>query len=186
LEGITVAGKIDGAIIEKLRNGNKVLLLPDHKTIENKSLAGLFTPDFWNYGMFKSISENNKKPVSPGTLGILTDPDHPLFDYFPTDFHTNWQWFSIIKASRPLILNKLKNYKPIVSVIDNLERNYRLGLIFELKVGKGSMLVCTADLEKITDYPEAFSLYKSIVNYMKSDAFNPSYGIDEKQLKELF
>jgi hypothetical protein len=186
LEGITVVGKIDGAIIEKLRNGNKVLLFPDHKTIEKKSLAGLFTPDFWNYGMFKGISERNKKPVSPGTLGILTDPDHPLFDYFPTDFHMNWQWFSIVKASRPLILNKLKDYNPIVSVIDNLERNYRLGLIFEFKVGKGSLLVCTADLEKITDYPEAFSLYKAIVNYMKSDAFNPSYTIDERQLNELF
>ena len=86
--------------------------------------------------MFKGISEWVKKPVSPGTLGILTNPEHAIFNYFPTDFHTNWQWFSIIKASNSLILdNTSKDYYPIVQVIDNLERNHKLGLIFEFKVG---------------------------------------------------
>ncbi|MGK9475362.1 sugar-binding domain-containing protein [Melioribacter sp. OK-6-Me] len=186
LKDIIVTDRIDDKISAELRRGKKVLLFPDHKLIKEKSVEGLFIPDFWNYGMFKQISEMNKRPVSPGTLGILTDPDHPLFNNFPTDFHTNWQWFSIIKASRPLILNKLTDYKPIVSMIDNLERNYRLGLIFEFKVGNGSLLVCMSNLNKIKDYPEAYNLYKSILNYMQSDKFNPSYRIDERQLKELF
>ncbi len=186
LKDIIVTDRVDDKIISELRKGKKVLLFPEHKLIKEKSVEGLFTPDFWNYGMFKKISETNTKPVSPGTLGILTDPTHPLFKNFPTDFHTNWQWFSIIKTSRPLILNKLTDYKPIVSVIDNIERNYRLGLIFEFKVDNGSLLVCMSSLNKIKDYPEAYNLYKSILNYMQSDNFKPSYRINESQLKELF
>ena len=88
--------------------------------------------------------------MSPGTLGILTDPDHPMFRHFPTDMHTNWQWFSILKQSYPFILDKFPaGYKPIVQVIDNVERNHKLGLVFELAVGQGKLLVCMADLEAV-------------------------------------
>ncbi len=185
-EGIIIADKINDKIFSELDCGGKVLLFPTAESIADKSIGGLFPPDFWNYGMFKGISEWAKKPVSPGTLGILTNPDHPVFKYFPTDSHTNWQWFSIIKASRPLILNHTpENYKPIVQVIDNLERNYKLGLIFEFSVGKGKLLICTSRLNDITDKPEAFQLYKSIISYMKSESFVPKYKIDKNLLFEL-
>src|SRR5690606_7539885 len=105
-KGITVAETLTRETLHQLTNGAIVLLFPKDKDVRQNSLSGLFPPDFWNYGMFKGISESNGKPVSPGTLGLLTDPEHPLFRDFPTDFHTNWQWFSIIKNSRPLILDK--------------------------------------------------------------------------------
>jgi hypothetical protein len=128
-----------------------------------------------------------KKPVSPGTLGILTDPGHPVFGMFPTDFHTNWQWFSIVKASRPIILDNLDNqYRPIVQVIDNLERNHKLGLIFEFAVGEGKLLVCASRINEILELPEAYSFFNSILEYMESDAFNPEYEIDPGSLYKLF
>jgi len=181
-----ITEQIDKKKISQLQKGRKVLLFPTFNSIQDKSLAGLFPPDFWNYGMFKGISERAKKPVSPGTLGILTDPAHPLFNSFPTDFHTNWQWYSIIKASRPLILNQTPHqYRPVVQIIDNLERNNKLGLIFEFVVGKGKLLVCMARLKNILDKPEAYYLYKSIINYMNSNEFAPAYSADEKLLENL-
>ncbi len=124
-----MASEIDQKIIDLLKQGKKVLLFPDAVSVKKNSMTGLFPPDFWNYGMFKGISEWVKKPVSPGTLGILTNPEHPVFASFPTDSFTNWQWFSIIKNSHPLILDITdKNYRPIVQVIDNMERNHKLGL----------------------------------------------------------
>lgn len=126
------------------------------------------------------------EPVSPGTLGILTDPTHPIFNSFPTEFHTNWQWFSIIKASRSLELNKTpRDYRPIVQVIDNLERNNKYGLIFEFSVGKGKILICMSRLNEILDKPEAYQLYESLINYMKSDSFSPKFIADSKLLNEL-
>jgi hypothetical protein len=184
---IVVSDVLNNEVLMKLQNGAKVLLFPKAKDVQDHSVSGLFPPEFWNYGMFKGISERTKKPVSPGTLGILTNPKHPLFNSFPTDFHTNWQWFSIIKASNSFILDGTSNgYKPIVQIIDNLERNHKLGLIFEFKVGKGKLLVCMSQLNQMTDKPEAVQLYQSIIKYMESNDFNPGYEIAHEALKSFF
>ncbi|MBN2273900.1 MAG: beta-glycosidase [Bacteroidales bacterium] len=184
---IIVTDRLTEDIIPQLQHGASVLLFPSAEDVKEKSLPGLFPPEFWNYGMFKGISEQNNKPVSPGTLGILTNPDHPVFNAFPTDIHTNWQWFSIIKAGNSFILdNTEKTYRPIVQVIDNLERNHKLGLIFEFRVGEGKLMVCMSPLNQIMDKPEALQLYQSIVNYMNSKDFNPVYSVSQKDLRRLF
>ncbi|RKD89707.1 sugar-binding domain-containing protein [Mangrovibacterium diazotrophicum] len=184
---IVVAEKLSASVFEKLHKGAKVLLFPQTEDVKDNSVAGHFPPEFWNYGMFKGISEWVKKPVSPGTLGLLMDPKHPVFNDFPTDFHTNWQWFSIIKASNSLILDSLpENYLPIVQVIDNLERDHKLGMIFEFKVGNGRLLVCMSQLNKLSDNPEATQLYRSIIQFMESEDFNPKFSISDDQLKALF
>ncbi len=175
--GITIARKLDNATLKALDAGQKVLLMPSDTT---GTVGGLFQTDYWNYRMFKQICESNGKPVSPGTLGILTDPAHPLFREFPTEEHTDWQWFPVLKASRPMILDALRGYKPIVQVIDNVERNHRLGLVFEFAAGKGKLLVCCADLESTLDYPEGRQFYKAILDYMRSDDFQPSVELDKK------
>ena len=183
---IKVVTKLDQKIMKQLQGGAKVLLFPQAADVKQNSVAGLFPPEFWNYGMFKGISENNKKPVSPGTLGLLTNPEHPLFKDFPTDTHTNWQWYAIIKASNPLILdNTGKSYRPVVQVIDNLERNHKLGMLFEFKVGKGKLLVCMSQLNMIMDNPEAKQLYNSIVNYMNAADFNPADEVSATALGDL-
>ena len=175
--GITITRKLDKAAFRALDAGKKVLLMPSDTT---GTVGGLFQTDYWNYRMFKGICESNGKPVSPGTLGILTDPSHPLFREFPTEEHTDWQWFPVLKASRPMILDALKGYKPIVQVIDNVERNHRLGLVFEFKAGKGMLLVCCSDLESVLDYPEGRQFYKAVLDYMRSDDFQPSVELDKK------
>jgi len=185
-EDILVAEKLSKSLVDKLNAGAKVLLFPHTEDVKEHSVAGHFPPEFWNYGMFKGISEWVKKPVSPGTLGLLVDPEHPLFTDFPTEFHTNWQWFSIVKASNSLILDELPDdYLPIVQVIDNLERNHKLGMIFELKVGAGKLLVCMSQLNRLKDKPEALQLYQSILNYMESNDFDPKYEVDGAELQQL-
>lgn len=182
-KGIIITNTLSDEIVKKLQQGAKVLYMPDttsmgknrNDIVRTQTVGGLFQTDYWNYGMFKTISENNKRPVSPGTLGILTDPKHPIFKDFPTDSHTNWQWFPMIKASNPSILDETeKNYRPIVQVIDNIERNHKLGLIYEYTVGKGKILVCMSPLNQLQQYPEARQLYKSILHYMQSETFQPA------------
>ena len=183
---LLISKRFDSKTLSQLSAGRSILLFPQTADVADKSLPGHFPPDFWNYGMFKGISEWVKKPVSPGTLGLLMNPEHPIFNSFPTDFHTNWQWFSIIKASNSLILDSTAHdYRPIVQVIDNLERNHKLGFIFEFKVGRGRLLVCMSDLERIKEKPEAAQLYTSILEYMDSDEFNPEHEISANDLKKL-
>lgn len=181
-KGIIIARDLNQEVVKVLEKGGKVLWMPDSLPY---TVGGLFQTDYWNYRMFKTICENNKKKVSPGTLGILTNPEHPIFKGFPTEMHTNWQWFPVIKESHPLVLdNFAKDYRPIVQVIDNIERNHKLGLVMEWKVGAGKLLVCMSDLEKAAQYPEGKAFYQSVLNYMRSADFNPSAEITVDELKK--
>ena len=180
---VIVTNELTEQIIRQLEKGKNVLLTPDSSKL---CVGGLFQTDYWNYRMFKTISENNKKSVSPGTLGILTDPKHPIFRSFPTQMHTNWQWFPVIKASHPFMLdNTAANYRPIIQVIDNIERNHKLGLVFEFAIGKGKLLVCMADLEKASDYPEGRAFYQSMLEYMISKDFAPKTNISIDDFQKL-
>ncbi|MFV0330284.1 MAG: glycoside hydrolase [Dysgonomonas sp.] len=173
--------------LDMLKAGKNVLYIPNHNEIGKLSVGGLFTPDYWNYAMFKNISEWVKRDVSPGTLSILTNPSHPLFKEFPTEAHSNWQWWIISKNSRPFILDRTpKDYKPLIQVIDNIERNHKLGLLFEMQVGKGKLLVSTCNLEAIKDKPEGKQFKKAILDYMSSADFAPTNEYTEKDIKSLF
>ncbi len=169
--GIRIVRELDKSALQALLAGESVLLMPSETA---DTVGGLFQTDYWNYRMFRDICVNMDKPVSPGTLGLLTDPAHPLFREFPTQEHTSWQWFPVVKASHPMILDGLKGYRPLVQVIDNVERNHRLGLVFEFKVGKGRLMVCCADLDQVTRWPEGRQFYRALVDYMRSPAFAPT------------
>ena len=174
-KNVVIAKDLTPDVVASLEKGAKVLWMPDSLPY---TVGGLFQTDYWNYRMFKTICENNKKAVSPGTLGILTRPEHPIFKGFPTEMHTNWQWFPVIRESHPLVLdNFAKDYLPIVQVIDNIERNHKLGLVMEWKVGAGKLLVCMSDLEKASQYPEGRAFYQSVLSYMRSSDFNPQSEI---------
>lgn len=186
-QDIIITDKLDDTTKNALKQGGKVLWFPNRSEVEKSTVGGLFQTDYWNYRMFRTICENNKKTVSPGTLGILTNPTNPIFNEFPTEFHSNWQWFPIVKNSYPLILDKMpSDYRPIVQVIDNIERNHKLGLIFEFGVENGKLLICMANLSAVIDKPEVRQLYKSMISYMQSDDFKPATSLNIEELERLF
>ena len=186
-EGIYIDSLLNKQVKAKLAKGETVLLLPRHKDIGKQSVGGMFTPDYWNYAMFKTISENAGKEVSPGTMSILTNPAHPLFRHFPTEEHSDWQWWSITRNSRPMILNHTdKAYRPVVQVIDNIERNHKLGIVFEFRIGKGKLLVCTTDLNAIKGTPEGNQFRTALLRYAKSAQFQPDTVLTWEELIRLF
>ncbi len=197
---IIITRELTDDIASRLEKGASVLYMPDTVEYKNHVVGGLFQTDYWNYRMFKTISENNHRPVSPGTLGILTDSSHPIFRDFPTENHTSWQWFPVVKASSPMILDNFPvSYRPVIQVIDNIERNHRLGLVFEFAVGKGKLLICMSDLERAAERVEGRQFYLSVLRYMHSADFAPKVGfascrelvdllrrpVEERRLEEL-
>lgn len=187
LGDVMVACQLTDDVLNLLKQGGKVLLMPRQEVCKDVTVGGLFQTDYWNYRMFKSICDQIKKPASPGTLGILTDPTHAIFNDFPTESHTNWQWYSIIKHSYPLILDRMpKEYRSIVQVIDNVERNHKLGLLLELNVEGGKLLLCMADLNAARNTPEGLQFYASLLEYMNSLEFKPSTLLSAESLRNLF
>lgn len=184
--GIEITSSLDEATLEQLEKGRKVLFIPDAESIAQNSTGGLFISDYWCYPMFKQICENIKVPVSPGTLGLLIDDQHPVFEGFPTEFHSNWQWWSLMKNSYPIILDATTaDYRPIVQTIDNFDRCSKLGLLFEFAVGEGTLLVCSADLSDQNDFV-AQTLLQSILTYMSSAAFSPDTNLTPQELLSIF
>jgi hypothetical protein len=184
--GIIITRRMTADVAARLESGARVLWMPDSAQLPGRTVGPLFQTDYWNYRMFKTICENNKRAVSPGTMGILTDPKHALFGEFPTDEHTNWQWFPVIQCSRPLIVDNLpREHRPIVQVIDNIERNHRLSLVSEFAVGRGRLLICMSDLERASAWTEGRQFYHSLLRYMQGDQFHPTTQIKWPDLQRM-
>ncbi len=181
---VTVSRKLDDATLKILSDGGKVLLLPELSKLTN-SVEGFFASDFWCYPMFRNIC-GTRTPPAPGTLGLLCDPKHPALAQFPTEFHSNWQWWPIVMNSRAMILDETPaSFRPIVQVIDNFERNHKLGMIFDAKIGRGKLLVCSADLPGQRDKPEARQLLISLQAYAGSQRFDPKNELSAELLKKI-
>lgn len=158
-----------------LNQGKKVLLNPEKDEISG--LEGKFVQVFWSPVHF---------PNQPGTMGILCNPAHPALANFPTEMHSNWQWWDICKNATTMELDSLKNnMQPIIRMVDNFYKNRNLGLLFEVKVGDGKLLVCSSDLTKNIDTrPVARQLRYSLLKYMESEMFNPEEEIRFEQIKQ--
>lgn len=155
-----------------LTEGRKVLLTPAPEHLAG--LEGKFVPVFWSPVHF---------PDQPGTMGLLVDPGHPAFAFFPTEFHSNWQWWNLCKQSKTLDINGL-NVTPLVRVIDNFYKNRNLTNLFEMKAGKGKLLFSSMNLRDHS--PENRQLLRSVIRYMESDDFNPKTNIEFELLRRRF
>jgi len=182
---IIVTDRLDAAARKHLGGGGKVLLFPRHDELTH-CVKGAFQTDFWCWPMFAKGAINRGIEPAPGTQGFICDPVHPALAEFPTEFHSNWQWWWIVKNPRPIILDETPaGYRPIIHVIDNFARNHKLGLLFETKVGQGKLLVCASDLPALQNHPEARQLMHSLVAYVESPAFAPTVELDAGLLKKL-
>jgi hypothetical protein len=178
---VLITDKLDKNSVETLRKGGSVLLLTYGNVAKDKGaqVAIGFSSIFWN-----TAWTNNQ---APHTLGILCDPEHPMFREFPTEFHSNWQWWDPVTHSQAMIINGFPaDLKPIVQPIDTWFENRKLALVFEGKVGIGKLMVCSIDLKEISDERLASKqLLRSVLNYMNSDKFNPPTDIDLSQIRHL-
>lgn len=183
---VTVSRTLDAATSQVLEQGGRVLLIPEPEAIKDVSVGGLFMSEFWSYTMFHQIAVRKGVEPSPGTLGLLIDQDHPALDGFPTEFHSNWQWWVAVKHSRPIILDDAPaGCKPLVQTIDNMWRSHKLGTLFEFKAGKGRVLVSAIDLPAIQQTAEGRALYQSLLDYAGSEAFSPATEISVQALGRL-
>jgi hypothetical protein len=174
---VLVTRSWDAGTIAALESGRKVLLLVPRGGLA-QSIPGSFTPVFWSPVWFTK---------GAGTMSILCDPRHPALAQFPTEMHTNWQWYDLLSRSSSMILDDTPTgFRPIVAVIDNFSRNHRLGNLFEARVGPGRLVVCSLDLwSDLEKRPAARQLLHSILAYMDGEAFQPRQALSVGTLSLL-
>jgi hypothetical protein len=174
---LLIARKLDAAAEERLNAGGRVLLVLEKGAVKpdkGGSVALGFSSIFWN------TAWTSKQP--PHTLGLLCDPKHPALAEFPTDGYSDWQWWDAVHYGQAVRLEDFgKGFAPIVRIIDDWFTNRPLGLVFEVKVGNGRLLVCASDLiADAAKRPEARQLLRSLAAYAAGSKFDPptSVGLD--------
>ncbi len=177
---IVISKGWDRATENALKAGKNVLLLAAGNVENGKDVIQYFNPAFWNTSWFRM------RP--PHTTGVLIQDEHPALTDFPTDSHSDLQWWSLVNRQQVMNLENFPpNFRPIVQPIDTWFLNRRLAMLFEAKVYEGKLLVCSADLtgENAHDIV-AQQLYQSLMTYMTSDTFTPAHSIDAEVIAELF
>ncbi|WP_417941056.1 sugar-binding domain-containing protein [Flavobacterium sp. RS13.1] len=171
---------LDDKAKEVLQNGGKVFLNASGKAVKGKEVEMHFLPVFWNTSWFKM------RP--PHVTGMLIQDTSPAFASFPTSFHSDLQWWEIQNRSQVMNLEDFPaNFRPLVQPIDTWFMNRRLALILEAKVGKGKIIVSSADLgPNLENKPAAKQLFISLQKYMNSDAFAPKEELSFDVLNDIF
>ena len=160
----------------KLRAGGKVLFVPRNADLSWNSPPLDTVPVFWNRFM---------GPAWSRMLGLWSDVKHPALAQFPTAANYDWQWAGIIRNVRAVNLDKLpRNLRPIVYAVDDWNRNYKLGAIFECKVGRGRLLVSAFDLAGKSVV--ARQLRRSLLDYVAGNRFQPRVAVAPEDLRGLF
>jgi len=161
--------------IKASAKGKKVLFTPRLADLSWWSPPLARVPVFWNALM---------GPTWTRFLGLWCDTNSPALAEFPTEPNYDWQWTELIRNSRAVNLDNLpRGLKPIVSAIDDWNRNYKLGVIFEARVGAGKLLVCTADLNAAPAGPQ---LRRSLLDYLAGEKFQPATEISTAEFEGLF
>ncbi len=174
---VLVSDDIDAAL-NRVEAGGRALLLLDPSRVQTTSQIG-FSSVFWNTAWTRG--------QAPHTLGILCDPAHPVFASFPTEGHSNWQWWELIHGAAAMQLDHLPSaLRPLVQPIDTWFEARRLGLLFEARVGAGALMVASMDLDTNLDRRlVARQLRASVLGYMQSDAFRPAHAIPAESIHQL-
>ncbi|MDI3319423.1 exo-beta-1,4-galactosidase [Pinibacter soli] len=177
--GVYYTTQMDERAKSVLENGGKVFLNAAGKVIKGKEVAMHFLPVFWNTSWFQM------KP--PHVTGMLIQDQSKAFTDFPTSGHADLQWWAIQHRSQVMVLEDFpKGFKPLVQPIDTWFINRRLGLILEARVGKGKIIVSSANLNENANDPAAKQLYYSLLKYMASNQFNPKDNVRYEVIKDLF
>jgi len=157
-----------------LSAGKTVYLTPPStKEALPHSIQAQFSTDFWSVGTF---------PGQEGGMGQLIDAEHLIFRDFPTEFHSNWQWWPMA-GQRAVILPE--RFDAIITEMDSYAFLRPMAKLFECRCGNGKLLFSTLNLQNLQQYPEARALQHSIYRYLASAEFEPKQEIGVEVIQEL-
>lgn len=178
-DDIYVTRVLDERVQATLAQGGKVLLLCFNQINMGRNIKQNLLPEFWNHLWSSRFSSH--------THGLLIQHEHPIFRHFPTAYHSDLQWWELINRTYPMWMEDLPQVRPLVQSIDNAYSCRRLGMLFEVRVGAGRLVVTNIDLNNnLGQRRVARQLYSSILQYMKSDDFHPKDEVNFNQIMTLF
>jgi hypothetical protein len=109
---------------------------------------------------------------------------HPLADRFPHDGFCDWQFAKMLTNAGAIQFNDMPGaFDPIIEVVSSYKNVRKQAALFEWRVGKGRLLVCSLALP--ANDPAAVYLRDELLAYAASDAFEPRTVVAMERLAEM-
>jgi len=172
---VLVTREWDETSRQALLNGGKVLLFASGCSEVALGFSSVFWNTSWTGGQ------------APHTLGMVVEAEHPVFSAFPTENHSDWQWWELVHGASAMILDNLPcGVSSLVQPIDTWFRSHKLGLLFECRIGTGKLVVSSMDLSSDLEHRiVARQLYHSVLSYMQSEQFCPNSNLRLEEIGSL-
>lgn len=134
------------------------------KELFKNAVRGSFIPVFWSPVHFPS-----QKPC-----GAIIDESHPIFEYFPTEKYSDYQWKRLLDSS---VSMNIADYgiTPIIEPVPNFMDNTPVSPLFEGKIGNAELLFVGFDLDN--DATEIKAFKNAAAKYILSKKFSPKNEI---------
>lgn len=177
---VYITDALDEQAVKVLEKGGNVLITAAGKVSYGRNIVQHFTPVFWNTSWFKM------RP--PHTTGIWVNEHHPLFKEFPTEYHSNLQWWELINKAQVMQFTHFpKGFQPLVQSIDTWFLSRKIGMLFEANVLNGKLMMTSMDITSNLDNRiVARQMRKAILDYMNSDKFRPTMNVTTEQISDIF
>ncbi len=113
--------------------------------------------------------------------------DHPSIKNFPHEGHEDILFFNLFENGVKIILNTLPiDINPIIQPIDAPWSSRKFSFMFELKVGKGKILICSMNFSDMeNEKPEVIYMFDQLLRYTLGDSFNPVNEIDRPTFENM-
>ena len=198
-DSFIITDRLNDELFEDLENGKTVMLI--YRTNWTRHLLDK-TQKAPKYA-FRAVWDRYKGVIwDRGTINGGKDDKEILNKYgFATDGQLNFQYYDLINYSDKINLDDFPiEVKSIVSCLDKSSRDrfdatkFRLpelmydrtmrhfSYVFELRVGKGKLLVCGFNLTNMEN-PATGAMLNTLTKYVKSNDFTPDTEISVADLK---
>ena len=172
---IIETSSFDEAVAALAKGGRVLYTGPSASCVKSN-----FKPVYWSTGHFRRA----KGELS--SLGYMVRDGHPALRGFPTEDWADWQWHNLVEGGFKHGIDRLPaGCGHIVQPVPDLHYSTSIGMLFELKVGEGRLMVCGLNLSD-RKKPEVNAVRSSILSYMESGDFNPSAQIELEKFSDAF
>ncbi len=134
-------------------------------------------------GPFRSLSTTYRIGMAgrcSGNFATVIKSGHPALAGMPNEGFCGWQFRRLMENGRAVQLEAGVPFDPIIDVASAVKCPIRQAALFEYKIGKGRLLVCSFNFAG--GDPAAKWLKARLTDYAASDAFDPKDSLTPGQL----
>jgi hypothetical protein len=179
-----MTGVLDEEVINYIRNGGRVLLVP-YSSVQSLPLRPFEPILNLTVGRYFFTRPANYPPHDSGNSGTIIT-SHPMLGDFPHEGFADLQFYRLIAEAPPLDLEAFAPVKPepVIRSLGSYVTCPSLGYLVEFKMGNGGVVFCA--LQNLhTAYAEGHYLLATILRYMVGESFSPKVDLPVSVLRKF-